>query len=1063
MDLLGKDLHSSLITHLQKKKRLTLSGAGSFSSKSFLIADVVERSKFGTTLWVVESPHEAESLVRNLEVWFKREVLSFTFYEDKEEVSRTDLIYEIQRNEGKIIIIDIETFLETTPPKKELEKSTFLIEKGMTFSSVDLINRLLEMGYSFSEDAFLEKGSYCRQGDVVSVFVPNLSRPIKIDFEGDKVAEIFEYDLETNTPVKTPSEVKIVPLSLEQEGGSLFEFLGKKDLLVWDELDVSDYLSEKGSKFPSTPLFSLINFTAFPEEDDQDFHYLYYLSVLKFQDTFDFLNDLKEKRSQGWKVLLLTKNKEEISNIFLEEKVPFQDGKGQEDVFVTIVDVGDWKYIPRSFQNSHYKVLVVTDREIFDIKQAKKRGVKYRVYLDFLTKLKIGDYVVHADHGVGRFLGIERRAINEITREYLKIAYAENDRLFVPIDQAEKVNKYIGIGNVVPRLTRLGSVEWSTIKKRVRKETEKIARELLALYAKREAAKGFKFLPDGKEQEKFEETFPYEETPGQIRAIIDTKKDMEVEKPMDRLICGDVGFGKTEVALRAAFKAVRSGKQVAFISPITILADQHYRTFSRRMDEFGIRIEMLSRFRTAKEQREILEKIKKGKIDIIIGTHRLFQPDVEFKDLGLVIIDEEQRFGVKQKEKFKEMRAEVDILTLTATPIPRTLNMSLNGIRDITTITTPPHGRLPIITEVRKFSESLIHEAITRETERKGQVYFLHNRVQTIESMADKLRTIFPDLKIVVAHGKLPSHELEKRVIEFKNKKYDVLVSSTIIENGIDLANANTLIVNNAENFGLAQLYQLRGRIGRGKVQAYAYFLYQSQRLKPDARKRLRAIVEASELGSGFQIAMRDLEIRGAGDILGASQHGSINVVGVNHFVRMLHQAVEEMKEGKETRGIKEAESVTIDLPITGFIPDDYIEDSREKINVYQKLSSADNLEFLNDLEAEVEEEYGEMPAEVKNLFRVLELKILARRADITNLRSILIEEGKQRQIILTMSSKIHPLQIVGLLDFNEKWQISESTLKITMKDLGFDWIEGLKENLKVLGKKEEGKKKKKK
>ena len=526
---------------------------------------------------------------------------------------------------------------------------------------------------------------------------------------------------------------------------------------------------------------------------------------------------------------------------------------------------------------------------------------------------------------------------------------------------------------------------------------------------------------------------------------------MEKGEAMDRLVCGDVGFGKTEVAMRAAFKAVQSGKQVAVISPITILADQHYKSFKKRTEPFNVRVEMLSRFRTQKEQHEIVEKLKKGEVDIIVGTHRLLQPDIDFKDLGLVIIDEEQRFGVKQKEALKEMRKEVDILTLTATPIPRTLNICLNKLRDITTITTPPHGRLPIITEVRKYSPSLVREAIMKEMERKGQVYFLHNRVQTIDGFAEKIRELVPEARVGVAHGKLGSGDLEERIMAFTEHKFDVLVSSTIIENGIDLANANTLIVNNAEKFGLSQLYQLRGRVGRGKKQAYAYFLYHGQRLKLDAKKRLRAIVEASDLGSGFQIAMKDLEIRGAGDILGANQHGVINVVGVAHFMRMLNRAVEDLKAGRVMEGEEEIGDVSIELPIPSYIPDTYIPESRDKIGVYQKLSSADTFDYLEEIKKDLIEDYGRMPLEVANLFRIIELKMLAKNAGIVNVKAESVPMSKDKEIVLYMSARVKPANIINLLEYNSRWKIVGSKLRANIKDIGSDWVSGLKTSLEKL------------
>jgi transcription-repair coupling factor (superfamily II helicase) len=466
---------------------------------------------------------------------------------------------------------------------------------------------------------------------------------------------------------------------------------------------------------------------------------------------------------------------------------------------------------------------------------------------------------------------------------------------------------------------------------------------------------------------------------------------------------------------------------------------------------------MLSRFKTKAEQKEIIERLKKGEVDIVIGTHRLLQKDIEFKNLGLVMVDEEQRFGVKQKETLKEMRAEVDILTLTATPIPRTLNMSLNKLRDITTITTPPPGRLPVITEVRKYSEKLIEEAIRKEMQRGGQIYLLHNRVQTIDTLAAKLHQRMPDVRFVVAHGQLSPSELEKRILAFKEGKYDVLISSTIIENGIDLPNANTLIVNKAEKFGLSQLYQLRGRVGRGKSQAYAYFLYHGRRLKLDARKRLKAIVEASELGSGFQIAMKDLEIRGAGEILGASQSGTMQVVGVSHFIRMLNKAVDDLKSGRVDDENEEAHEVAIELPVNAYIPDSYIPTSKDKISYYQKLSAATDTSYLSDIKEDLEDEFGRLPNEVHNLLQVIELKIHAKNANLQNIKSLDHRaSSKGKQIVLTLSKQVKPTNIISLLNHNEKWQISGTKLKINLEYLGAHWFQELIQSVEALSQKAE-------
>ncbi|MCK5017647.1 MAG: DEAD/DEAH box helicase, partial [Candidatus Peribacteraceae bacterium] len=537
----------------------------------------------------------------------------------------------------------------------------------------------------------------------------------------------------------------------------------------------------------------------------------------------------------------------------------------------------------------------------------------------------------------------------------------------------------------------------------------------------------------------------------------------EDDHPMDRLICGDVGFGKTEVAMRAAFKAVQDGKQVAVVAPITILADQHLRNFEERMEGFGIKIDMLSRFRSVAQQRETLQKLRKGDVDIVIGTHRLMQEDVEFLNLGLVIVDEEQRFGVKQKEKFKEMRASVDILTLTATPIPRTLNLGLHKLRDITTITTPPPGRLPIITEVRKYSDALTVQAITYELNRDGQVFVLHNKVETIDAFADKLRKLIPKAKIIVGHGQLKSDDLEKRIVDFKSGKYNVLVSSTIIENGIDLPKANTLIVNEAEKFGLAQLYQLRGRVGRSSLQAHAYFLYHTRQLKDDAKKRLRAIVEACELGSGFQVAMRDLEIRGAGEILGAHQSGTMNTVGVSHYLRMLKNAVDELRIGD--RGVSHEDiSVEIQLPIEALLPSYFIPNEQEKISVYQKLAGSENESILKEFEQDLLEEFGKSPRPVQNLFAILRLKLACRASGVIRVK---MEDGAmgERDVILQLHSSVSAKEIMQILQVNPKWKISGSSIRLNENSLAkgktktdVQWLKSLSEEIKALEKKKKAK-----
>jgi len=688
-----------------------------------------------------------------------------------------------------------------------------------------------------------------------------------------------------------------------------------------------------------------------------------------------------------------------------------------------------------------------TDAEIFGfIKQrrlAKKRPVPHhKLFVDITP----GEYVVHIEHGIARFTGVTTMSTDNTEKEYLVLQYTNGDRLYVPTDQIDRVNRYIGAGDRPPVLSRLGTQEWTRTKQRAKESVERIAQELLALYAAREVVPGFASSRDTVWQQELEASFPYVETSDQIEALEKVKEDMEKTKPMDRLVCGDVGYGKTEVAIRAAFKAVMDGKQVAALVPTTVLAQQHFSTFSQRLDAFPVRTEVLSRFRTEKEQRAILDGLANGSVDICIGTHRLLQKDVAFKDLGLLIIDEEQRFGVAHKEHLKKMRQEVDVLTLSATPIPRTLHMSLVGVRDMSTMETPPEERLPIKTYVAEYNEHLIREAILRELERNGQVFFVHNRVQSIAWVASKLQSLVPEARIAIAHGQMPEAELETVMTDFTRGKSDILVCTTIIESGLDMPNVNTLIVNQADKFGLTQLYQLRGRIGRGANLAYAYFLFdKGKHLTSTAEKRLRTIFEATELGSGFGIAMKDLEIRGAGTLLGMKQSGYISAVGFSLYCRLLAEAIEEQKA--KQAGIPEEKvkssrlpAPTIDLPLAAYIPEEYVSDLDTRLSLYQNLAKLEKVEQIEDLAREFSDRFGSLPPEVKNLLYAVKIKVLAAK---TGIESISTERG---QIIFRLfegiqfdKQKLEPFLKDGI-------KVGTSQLRLNPKRLGNEWQRVLEE-----------------
>jgi transcription-repair coupling factor (superfamily II helicase) len=649
---------------------------------------------------------------------------------------------------------------------------------------------------------------------------------------------------------------------------------------------------------------------------------------------------------------------------------------------------------------------VMSDSELFGWKKPTtvrrpkpRKGVTPET---FFADVNVGDFVVHIEHGIGRYVGLVKLDFDGVEREYLAVEYANNDKLYVPIHQADRLARYVGVDDAPPLLNRLGSADWNTVKRRAKKSVEDIAKELLEIYAKREIAQGHAFSPDSEWQIEIEDAFPYVETDDQLRAIAEVKQDMEKPRPMDRLVCGDVGYGKTEVALRAAFKAVMDGMQVGILAPTTVLAQQHFQTFQERLASYPVKIEMLSRFRTKAQQDQTIQNLADGVTDIVIGTHRLLQEDVKFKNLGLLVIDEEQRFGVKQKEKLKAMRTEVDILTLTATPIPRTLHMSLSGIRDLSTINTPPEERLPVQTFVATYDETLIRKAILRELDRDGQVFYVYNRVAGIEQKANRVRNIVPEARVEVAHGQMSERHLEQIMVNFVAAEFDVLVCTTIIESGLDMPNVNTIIIDRADRMGLAQLYQLRGRVGRGAVQAYAYLLIPDHyQLNDEARKRLEAITEASELGSGFRIAMRDLEIRGAGELLGSKQHGQITAVGFDLYTRLLAQAIRELS-GEAAQAVLDeettaylsplSEGLQLNLPIPAYVPEDYLPEEKLRFRLYRRLAGIASLAGIDEMAKELEDRFGDLPAPVTNLLYQLKLKLLAIEAGV---KSIVTEVGQ--------------------------------------------------------------------
>ena len=731
-------------------------------------------------------------------------------------------------------------------------------------------------------------------------------------------------------------------------------------------------------------------------------------SMQQFHGQMNVLkSELERWKKANYAIAILAADEERakrIERILNDYKIDAQRTDGKTPLITGTVQILTL-HLNSGFELPIERLAVITEEEIFSKKQRRPKRFQKMSNAERIksySELNVGDYIVHVNHGIAKYMGVETLEIDGVHKDYLHLKYAGNDSLYVPVDQIDQVQKYVGSEAKVPKLHSLGGNEWKRTKKRVKSSVEDIADELIKLYAEREASKGIKFDKDTEAQREFEASFPYQETPDQLRAIAEIKADMERDRPMDRLLCGDVGYGKTEVALRAIFKAVMSGKQVAFLVPTTILAQQHYETMRERFSDHPINVAVLSRFRTKKQQAETIKGLKNGTIDVVVGTHRLLSKDVEFHDLGLLVVDEEQRFGVKHKEKIKQMKTNIDVLTLTATPIPRTLHMSMLGVRDLSVIETPPENRFPVQTYVVEYNATLIREAIERELARDGQVFFLYNRVETIEQMTEQIKALVPHARVAYAHGQMSEGELENVMFDFLDGQFDVLVSTTIIETGVDIPNVNTLIVYDADKMGLSQLYQLRGRVGRSNRIAYAYFTYQRDKVLTEvAEKRLQAIKEFTELGSGFKIAMRDLSIRGAGNLLGAEQHGFIDSVGFDLYSQMLKEAIEERK------GIKKEEqpqNVEIELQVDAYIPSSYIGDEYQKIEIYKRFRALETDEEMKDLQDELIDRFGDYPKEVNLLFAIARMKQLAKEVRIESIKE------KNREFVLLFSEKANEI-----------------------------------------------------
>lgn len=747
-----------------------------------------------------------------------------------------------------------------------------------------------------------------------------------------------------------------------------------------------------------------------------DSYHVVVKSVNPYNNAFEILTkDLQKWKKQGYRIVLISGSRTR-ANRLAEDLRDYELNSYYSEDLDKEIKPGEimvtYGSIHKGFEYPLIKFVVISESDIFggEKKKKKKRTTYEGQKIQSFTELGIGDYVVHENHGLGIYKGIEKVEVDRVEKDYIKIEYAANGNLYIPATQLNLIQKYAGADARKPKLNRLGSKEWSKTKARVKGAVQEIARDLVALYAARREKNGYIYGPDTVWQREFEEMFPFDETDDQLQAIEATKQDMESRKIMDRLICGDVGYGKTEVAIRAAFKAAQEGKQVVYLVPTTILAQQHYNTFVQRMKDFPVRVDLLCRFRTPSEQKKTMEGLKKGFVDIVIGTHRVLSKEIEFKDLGLLIIDEEQRFGVTHKEKIKKLKENVDVLTLTATPIPRTLHMSLIGIRDMSVLEEPPMDRIPIQTYVMEYNEEMVREAINRELARDGQVYYVYNRVTDIDEITNKIAQLVPEANVAFAHGQMKEHQLEKIMYGFINGEIDVLVSTTIIETGLDISNVNTMIIHDADNLGLSQLYQLRGRVGRSNRTSYAFLMYRRNKmLKETAEKRLHAIREFTELGSGFKIAMRDLEIRGAGNLLGEQQSGHMEAVGYDLYCKMLNQAVKELK------GLEPADQyeTVIDLDVDAYIPSRYISSEMQKLDIYKRIAGIENDEEYQDMLEELIDRFGDMPRSVDNLLIISSLRALAHSVYVTEVTG----NAEELKFVLYQKAQINPVKIPELIE----------------------------------------------
>lgn len=997
------------IEAFRKKGKTNIYGV-SGSQKTFLWAQANKEREDRATIVVVHSREERDRWERDLQFLAPhRQVRRFPMVDRiqfstvarslEDQAEQMSALADLVWNHPSIVVATAEEAAQYLPDPSQLKSRLIRVQLGEELAHNTILEELVANGYE-RVDQVEQRGHFAVRGDIIDIFPVNEEKPVRIELFGDEVDTIRHFDEVSQRSIDSLDAFTIAPFRIVDTNpeASLFSY-GQEALLVLDEpLRIQDalkkYLKEDpehrqthmewSSLVKTMTADTCVAFT-FMQQRSMGLQGFTPMGLQgKAMTSFErqvpiFIDEIKNWHKLGHQVVLVMNNqqrKEAILQAFLDNHILYEmatDWSVQEGV-VLIMD----GLLTDGFEFPHSHLIVVTEGNIYGTQKKRLRRKKEKGQeINYFTDLSVGDYVVHATHGIGKYMGLKTIEVEGNHKDYLEIAYAGTDRLFLPANHLDQLQKYIGNEGDVPRIHKMGGSDWRKVKAKAQKSIDDLADKLVELYAQREIAQGFAFPEDTPWQREFEEAFPYEETADQLVATAEIKESMEKAVPMDRLLCGDVGFGKTEVAMRAIFKAVMAGKQVAVLVPTTVLAQQHFQSFSNRFGHWGLQVDVLNRFRSAAEKKETLKKTAEGQVDVLIGTHSLLNAKVKFKDLGLLVVDEEQRFGVAQKEKWKEWAHNIDVLTLSATPIPRTLHMSLVGVREMSVISTPPEDRLPVQTYVVEYDMGLIVDAIRRELQRGGQVFFVYNRVASINHMGDLLSQAMPDLRVAIAHGQMTGRQIESIMTDFYEGQYDVLLSTSIIETGLDIPNANTIIIYDADRLGLSQLYQMRGRVGRSRRRAYAYFMYRPDKmLTEQAEKRLKAIEEFTELGAGFKLAMRDLEIRGAGNLLGSQQHGNIAAVGFGTYVTMLEEAVAKAQHKEVVESLPDP---AIDLEVDAFIDDAYIKDSARKISVYQRLLKVKSLEELNDLTDELVDRFGTPTDAVERLLRLAKIKEEAR------------------------------------------------------------------------------------